>query len=175
MAGRCNNKICRNWKTAHRRAKWRTIWTLGLYVACMLIFFTLHMSRSFGVICGVPFWKLGRNSTAHRPTHVEQQTDKNLGLGGICSMHVDIFDLEHVKFIWSHSVHFSKKNGSTWCTGNCYMRRHVLLCLFLQGEDLIREQVQRLVSLPIWCNLLPVSHPRHLDQIKNSRLWRKLQ
>ena len=34
------------------------------------------------------------------------QTDKNLGLGGVCSMRVGIFDLEHVKVIWGHSLHF---------------------------------------------------------------------
>ncbi len=32
----------------------------------------------------------------------------NLGLGGVSSTHVGIFDLEHVKVIWGHSVHFSK-------------------------------------------------------------------
>ncbi len=34
--------------------------------------------------------------------------DENLGPGGACSMHVGIFDLEHVKVIWGHSVHFSE-------------------------------------------------------------------
>ena len=29
-------------------------------------------------------------------------------MGGVCSMHVGIFDLEHVKVIWGHSVHFSE-------------------------------------------------------------------
>ncbi len=34
--------------------------------------------------------------------------DEYLGVRGVCSMHVGIFDLEHVKVIWFHSVHFSK-------------------------------------------------------------------
>ena len=32
---------------------------------------------------------------------------ENLALVGVCSLHVGIFDLEHVKVIWGHSVHFS--------------------------------------------------------------------
>ncbi len=36
------------------------------------------------------------------------KTDKNLGLGGVCSMRVGIFDLEHVKVIWGHSLYFSE-------------------------------------------------------------------
>ena len=35
--------------------------------------------------------------------------------------------------------------------------KSVFVIMFLQEMDLIREQVQRLVSLPIWSCLLPVS------------------
>ncbi len=31
-----------------------------------------------------------------------------MGLGGVWSMYVGIFDLEHVKVIWSQSEHFSE-------------------------------------------------------------------
>ncbi len=34
--------------------------------------------------------------------------DKKLGLEGVCKMHVGVFDLEHVKVIWDHLVHFSE-------------------------------------------------------------------
>ncbi len=34
-----------------------------------------------------------------------------MGLGGVCTMHLGVFDLEHVKVIWGHSGHFSKKRG----------------------------------------------------------------
>ena len=49
-----------------------------------------------------------------------------MGLGGVCYMHVGIFDLEHVKVILDHLVHFSKswavtqkrliidQNGQNW-------------------------------------------------------------
>lgn len=35
----------------------------------------------------------------------------------------------------------------------------------LQEVDVVREQVQRLVSLPLWANLLPVSHTSNLRDI----------
>ena len=48
--------------------------------------------------------KLGRNlKTAHR----RAEQIENLTFVGLCSIHVGIFYLEHVKIIWGHSVHFS--------------------------------------------------------------------
>ncbi len=39
---------------------------------------------------------------------IVSETDENLDLRGLCSMHVGIFNLDHVKVIWGHLVHFSK-------------------------------------------------------------------
>ena len=54
-------KLSRNSKRAHRKGKRTKIWTSGVYVTCMLVFLTLSKSRSFGVICGAPFWKMDPN------------------------------------------------------------------------------------------------------------------
>ena len=63
-------------------------------------FFKYYTKRLFTF-----FRILGRNSkTAH---HRAKQFD-NVALVGVCSMPVGNFDLEHVKVIWIHSVHFSK-------------------------------------------------------------------
>ena len=50
--------------------------------------------------------KLGRNLKTHR----RAKQIENLALVGlpVCSIHVGIFDLEHVKGIWGHLVHFPK-------------------------------------------------------------------
>ena len=40
--------------------------------------------------------------------HCRAKQIENLALVGVCSAHVGIFDLEHVKIIWGHSVHFSE-------------------------------------------------------------------
>ena len=50
-----NSKISISLKTARHRAKWTKIWAPGVLVPCMLVFLTLNMSRSFGVIrCTFP-------------------------------------------------------------------------------------------------------------------------
>ena len=41
-------------------------------------------------------------------THRRVKQIENLALVGVCNMHVGILNLEHVKVIWGHSVHFSE-------------------------------------------------------------------
>ncbi len=71
-----NSKISISSKTAHCRGNLG----LNLYAACMLVFFTLAMSRSFGVIrCTFP--KLGCNS---KVAHRKAKRTKIWGLGIAC-------------------------------------------------------------------------------------------
>ena len=53
---------------------------------------------------GYSLRKLGRSS---KMAHCRVKQIETLALVGVCSTHVGIFDLEHVKAIWGHSVHFS--------------------------------------------------------------------
>ena len=41
----------------------------------------------------------------------------------LCSLHVGIFDLEHVKVIWGHSVHFFRKLGHNSKNAHCRGKR----------------------------------------------------
>ncbi len=81
---------------------------LGLGGVCsiMLLFFSpwTYQGRlgSFSALC-LPKW--GNSKTAHRRakwTIIWASGVQN------CSMHVGIFDLEHVKVIWGHPVQFSE-------------------------------------------------------------------
>ncbi len=54
----------------------------------------MHFSKSWAVT----------QKMAHRRT----KRTKIWASGGVCSMHVGIFDLEHVKISWGDSVLFSK-------------------------------------------------------------------
>ena len=54
--------------------------------------------------------------------HRRAKQIENLALVGVCSIHVRIFDLEHVKVIWGHSVLFF---GNLGLGGVCSM--HVVI------------------------------------------------
>ncbi len=68
-----------NSKATHRRAKWTKLLPRGcMHIACILIFFTLIMSRSFGVIrCTFP--KKGRDAKTvhHRAERTNQWHVRN--------------------------------------------------------------------------------------------------
>ncbi len=131
----------------------------------MVVFLTLNMSKSFGVIRCI-FRKLGCNSkTAH---HRAKRTK-------ICAplVHVGIFDLEHVKLIWGHSVQFSEnwpvtqkrliveRNGRKFGPLGVYVCMLVLWCIGV--SELLRgclgdEGETRRVTLPqrsAWNELHP--------------------
>ncbi len=40
-----------------------------------------------------------------------ERNGRKMEFPGVCSMHGGIFDLEHVKVIWGHSVHYSEKKS----------------------------------------------------------------
>ncbi len=103
------NKQSSNSKTAHRRAKRTTISALGVYVACMLVFLTLNMSRLFGVIrCTFP--KIG---PLLKMVHRRVKWTKFWALGVYVALCCCFFHLEHIKVVWGPSVHFASQNGVT--------------------------------------------------------------
>ncbi len=61
---------------------------------------TLNISRAFGT--------LSENWSITQKHLIVEQNARKFEPRGVCSMHVGIFDLELVKVIWSHSVHFCK-------------------------------------------------------------------
>ncbi len=74
---------------------------LGVYVACVLVFLTLNLSRSLMVIWCM-FRKKGANSkTAHCRV-------KRMKIWGVCSM--PLF-LPLFIVIWGHLMYFSEKGG----------------------------------------------------------------
>ncbi len=68
----------------------------GIYVSCILIFLTLNMSRSFGVIrCTFP----KKRALLETNRIVEQNRRKFGPLFCLCTMYIGTFDLENVQVI----------------------------------------------------------------------------
>ncbi len=105
-------RFAKNWVITQKRIiilmKRTKIWVSEVCAACMLVFLTLNMSRSFKVIrCTLPkIWGVTQQRLI-----IERNGPKTWPSGTYITMHVDIFDLEHVRVIWGHLVHFSEKGS----------------------------------------------------------------
>ena len=84
-----NSKISISLKTTHRRAKRTKIW----------VFLKVIWGHSV---------HFSENWPETQKRLIVEQNRRKCGPGGVCIMHIGIFDLEHIKVIWGHSVHFSE-------------------------------------------------------------------
>ncbi len=98
---------------AHHKAKRTKIWASGVFVVCMLVFLTLNILRSFGVIrCTFPN-KSCNSRTAHRRAKGTKIWAMGRGVYITCMLvFLTLNSKGHLgQGHLGHSVHFSKKLG----------------------------------------------------------------
>ena len=92
-----------NSKPAYRTGKGMKIWAWWVYLVCIWAHVRLtlgFMSRSCGVIFS-QIWAMSQKR------FIAELSGRNLGVGNVCGMYVDSFDLDHPKVVLGHSGYLS--------------------------------------------------------------------
>ncbi len=138
------------------------IWASGVYVACILIFLTLNMSRSFQVI-RCTFLKKGGIT---QKWFIIERNRWKFGFRGLCCMRMCTFNLEHVKVIfelwpkpWDSEGLFLLKSHSfisKLFTVNLCLSRDILVLIFSYNGKVVTTLyvTQPAVSIQVFQCLL---------------------